>query len=216
MAGIDRKKLRDAYEDEAIHPLGHKWIELETGLIGQDHHIRWSLIEYLLGIHLVPNDLILDLGCWNAGQTVNYAKLASVIGLDISSGKLKQAKSGAPHIQYIQADWDHIPLRNGSVDWCVWDEGPEHAIDPDLVLSQIADVVRKGIILGMPLAPDLAPELTYKYLRGEIQQWSGGHLHEFDEGKLRQMMEKHFKVEAIHIVKHRFPGYQWLVGVGVK
>jgi len=217
VAGVDRKKLFDAYENEAEHPLTPPGIELETGIKGQAHNIRYFFMPYLLGMHLKPGDLVLDLGCWNAGQTVNYAKLAEVIGIDISSGKLKQAQRGKhPHIMFIQADWDNLPLRSESVDWCIWDEGPEHAIDPDHVLAQIADIIRKGVILGCPLGPDAAVEITQKYLKGESQPWSGGHLHEFTEETMREFIERHLKVEAIHIVRHGFPGYQWLVGVGLK
>jgi len=213
--GIDRKKLYEAYESEAEHPLGHAWLEVEQGIIGQDHHVRWFFIQYLLGIRLQPKDLILDLGCWNAGQTVKYAQLSDVVGIDISYGKLKQAQAGRhPHIRYIQADWDNLPLKQGSVDWCIWDEGIEHAEDPAKVLVQLSIMIRKGIIVGTPLGPDAAVPLTYKYLKGEIQLWTGGHLHEFTEEKLRQLMEKYFKVETVHTVKHSFPGYQWLVGIG--
>lgn len=216
MEGIDRKKLHEAYEQEA-NPLGHTWAELETGIIGQDHNIRYPFIQYILGIHLQPKDLVLDLGCWNTGQTVNYAKLAEIIGMDLSFGKLKQAQeSKHPNIRILQGDWDNIPLRPSSVDWCVWDEGPEHAIDPDKVLAQLSTIVKNGVIIGTPLGPDAAVPLTYKYLKGEAQLWTGGHLHEFTEETMRKMLEKHFKVEAIHQINHNFPGYQWLVGVGLK
>ena len=210
----DRKKLYEAYEGEADHPLC-PMPEPKTVLRGQGHHIRWFFIQYVLGIHLEPGDLVLDLGCWNAGQTVNYAKLAEVIGIDISSGKLRQASKHL-NISFVQGDWNNIPLKREGVDWCIWDEGPEHAVDPTHVLSEIAYVVRKGAILGMPRAPDRAVALTHKYLRGESRQWSGGHLHEFTEEKLKNLIEKHFHVEAIYTIKHNFPGYQWLVGVGLK
>ncbi len=211
---IDRRKLYEAYEGEAAHPLVSSQ-EIETGIVGQSHQIRWFFIQYLLGIHLEPGDLVLDLGCWNAGQTVNYAKLAEVIGIDISSGKLRQAGKH-PHISFIQGDWNNIPLKREGVDWCIWDEGPEHAVDPDHVLSEIAYVIRKGAILGMPQAPDHAPKFTFKYLRGESHQWSGGHLHEFTEEKLKKLIERHLRLEVVYTIKHNFPGYQWLVGVGLK
>ena len=214
MTFVDRKKLYDAYEWEADHPLVSLH-EPETDITGQSHHIRWFFIQHVLGIHLDPGDLILDLGCWNAGQTVNYAKLAEVIGVEISFGKLRQAGKH-PHIRFVQGDWDHLPLKRESVDWCIWDEGPEHAVNPDHVLNEIAYVIRKGVILGTPLAPDGAVALTYKYLRGETQQWSGGHLHEFTKEIITDLISKHFEVETVYTLKHRFPGYTWLVGVGVK
>lgn len=216
MTVIDRKKLYEAYEGEATHPLVPS-PELETGIAGQSHQIRWFFMSYVLGIHLEPGDLVLDLGCWNAGQTVNYAKMAEVIGIDISSGKLRQAQSRRhPDMSFIQCDWNNIPLKCESVDWCIWDEGPEHAVVPNRVLKEIAYVVRKGAVFGMPLAPDHAPNLTHKYLQGESEQWSGGHLHEFTEGRLKRLIERHLRFEATYTIKHSFPGYQWLVGVGLK
>ncbi len=109
-----------------------------------------------------------------------------------------------------------MPLNYECVDWCIWDEGPEHAIKPEAVLQQIAYVTKKGTILSVPMAPDYAVQLTYKYLSGKSTIWSGGHLQEYTEDTLRQLIEKYFKVEALYTIPHNFPGYTWLVAVGVK
>ena len=172
-------------------------------------------MEYILGVHLEPSDIILDVGCWNGGQTQRYAKYCECIGLELSQLKLKNRVRN-PHMQYLRGDWNHIPLTHQCVDWCVWDEGPEHAIEPEVVLREIAYVAKKGAVLTVPMAPDAAIRLTHKFLKGESSIWSGGHLHEFTEETLRNLIEKHFKVETLYTLTHKFPGYTWLVGIGVK
>lgn len=76
-------------------------------------------------IELSNNDNVLDIGCGSGRCTVPIAhKVNSVIGIDISSGMLKQARKKAikegniSRIDYIQADAENLPFKTGLFDYC--------------------------------------------------------------------------------------------------
>lgn len=112
--------------------------------------ISIDLIEEFLS-YLPKNSIILDAGC-AAGRDskVFFDKGYQAIGVDISENLIKIAKKKYPKIQFVQADFRHLPLKNESIDG-VWAHASllhfETKKDVFLALKEFYRVLKKdGII----------------------------------------------------------------------
>lgn len=92
---------------------------------------------------------VLEVGCGTAHftkwlQTEGY----QCVGLDISSGMLKEAKRLWGQGSLIRGDGLHLPLPDKSVDLTVFITSLEFIPDAAAALSEATRVARQGILLG--------------------------------------------------------------------
>jgi len=98
------------------------------------------LSEILLG----RNSIILDIGCGTANNTllVSQTTHARVVGIDLSSGMLHEAKKKAPEIHLARASANHLPFGNVTFDLVFMTEVLHHLADIAPVISEAFRVLR--------------------------------------------------------------------------
>jgi ubiquinone/menaquinone biosynthesis C-methylase UbiE len=98
------------------------------------------LREVLLG----RNSIILDIGCGTANNTLLVSRTthARVVGIDLSSGMVHEAKKKAPEIHLAHASANHLPFRNMTFDLAFMTEVLHHLADVPPVISETFRVLR--------------------------------------------------------------------------
>jgi ubiquinone/menaquinone biosynthesis C-methylase UbiE len=109
---------------------------------------------------------ILDVGCGTGAITFDIAQITEgeVIGVDIDSEKLKDAKkalSDVPNILLIEADATNLPFENDSFDLVVFTLVIMHIKDQQIALNEMARVTKRGGIVLATLEPDYATLIHY-------------------------------------------------------
>lgn len=110
----------------------------------------WPAVERFIRTH--EGDTALDLGCGNGRHAeLLAARVASVIGLDLSRGQLEQARTRARdrdfELDLLQGEVTELPIRSGCVDIAVYIATIHH-------LSSVGLRRRSLDELGRVLAPN--------------------------------------------------------------
>jgi ubiquinone/menaquinone biosynthesis C-methylase UbiE len=138
--------LRKYYEWEAECGDGTALMyEAGPPLERYEHHQRRRAVLKLLGVS--EGERILEIGC---GEGHYLAKMAergcgSLVGLDLSPGKLKMARSRLLPKEFgpIAADAESLPFKDGSFHWVLCTETIEHLLAPGKALKEIRRVLTR-------------------------------------------------------------------------
>src|SRR5215471_673781 len=111
---------------------------------------------------------ILDIGCGTGYQLVANRAIvpqAQCVGLDRSLGMLRQARSKAPDIAWVQADGAALPFQNQSFDFVTCQYALHHIQDKADMLRAVFRVLRhRGRLVLHNLCPqECADWLYYAY-----------------------------------------------------
>lgn len=109
---------------------------------------------------------ILDAGCGTGAITYDIAQITEgeVIGLDIDSEKLKEAKkalSDVPNIILMEGDATNLPFESETFDLVVFNLVIMHIKDQQKALDEMARVTIRGGIVLATLEPDYASLINY-------------------------------------------------------
>ncbi|WP_458413192.1 class I SAM-dependent methyltransferase [Schinkia sp. CFF1] len=129
-------KSADTYDEWCQTTLGHFVDQLEKDLL----------------INLAQpkaSEVALDLGCGTGIYSLELAKYGlDVIGIDISSKMIKQARnkaSDAKHkITFLEGDFHHLPFEDEHFDLVFTNITIEFATKPKLVICEAMRVLKKG------------------------------------------------------------------------
>jgi len=207
---MSSRMLFEHYQIEGI-----KKHQFKTEIKHPFHRKRYAVLIYLLKSVLGKGEgLMLDIGCaegYLMHWLHNYVKMA--VGIDISIPKIKRAIKEVkdPNVNFIVASFDNLPFRPNSFDTILWSEGPEHATEPEIVLNQLACLLRRnGILITSTMG--LKPPLYYRLFRQligvydkEIQDWEKwGHITIFTPESFRKLISKFFKIEEVIFLRPPF------------
>jgi len=170
--------------------LGFSWVETERA----DYFKRW----------IGQGKKVLDIGCRDGTLTKHYFVGNEVFGVDIDLNALKYCKERYP-FSILCADVNNeLPFSGGFFDIVVLAEVLEHTIFPELVISEVDRVLKKGglFIGSTPNAFRLKNRI--KFLLGEDFEVDKTHLHHFSLKGLRKLLEKNFYDVMLLPVASRF------------
>ncbi len=107
---------------------------------GDPEMMHQILSEVLLG----RNSIILDIGCGTANNTLLVSRTthARVVGIDLSSGMLHEAKNKAPEIHLARASANHLAFENRTFDLVFMTEVLHHLADVPPVISETFRVLQ--------------------------------------------------------------------------
>lgn len=118
-----------------------------TGTEGQSFHNliagfddRFGKVLEEIKFIIKPNSLILDIGC-GEGKIWKEFRNYKIYGVDNAKENLKKAKK---FLKPILSDATKLPFKKNTFDLVVASEIFEHVFYPDLVLSEIDRVLKKG------------------------------------------------------------------------
>lgn len=154
--------------------------ELEKGRVRQafdhaasryDEHarlqrvVREEMLSRLEWVKFSP-EVVVDLGCGTGGALRGLRKRfprARLIGMDISSGMLEEARRHQPWLRkprLVCADMERLPLRDASVDLLFSSLTLQWSNTPEQVFQEARRVLRPGgLFLFSTLGPDTLHEL---------------------------------------------------------
>jgi ubiquinone/menaquinone biosynthesis C-methylase UbiE len=113
-----------------------------------------ALLEFLPDI---TGQSGIDLGCGEGRNSRLIApRCVSMVGLDISSTFLRHARAAAPHIPYVLASAQQVPLPNESFDFAVASLSLMDMPRPDVALTEACRILRPGGFLQFSITQSAA------------------------------------------------------------
>ena len=115
---------------------------------------------------------VLELGCGAARWSASLATIgARPIGLDVSHRQLEHARAmmqrAGVAFPLIEADAEHVPLSDGSIDVIFCDHGAFSVADPMRVMPECARLLRDGGLLAFCHVSPIA-DLAYDSRTGRV------------------------------------------------
>ncbi len=131
---------------------------------------------------------VLDAGCGDGYQCQHLARrYPHVVGADIAVPRLQFARQRSPSIPFLAMEIMRPPFRPKVFDLVTLVEVLEHMPDPPAVLRNVATLSRRYVLVTVPYKQRPQTALCPHCLRTFPLD---GHLHEFDEPRLRAVLDQ--------------------------
>ncbi|MFB6087537.1 MAG: class I SAM-dependent methyltransferase [Haloarculaceae archaeon] len=111
---------------------------------------HWHTAKHALArMPVEAGDVVLDLGCgsgYAARALQETADAARAYGVDASPQMARNAReyTDDPDVAFLNADFEHLPFAEDSIDHCWSMEAFFYALDPHAVLEELHRVLRPG------------------------------------------------------------------------
>jgi SAM-dependent methyltransferase len=164
---------------------------------------------------------VLDLGCGSGRHTVEACRWpCRVVGVDLSRQDLRvarymladlQRRKIAPgHADFVIADAEHLPFRDGAFDKVVCTEVLEHIPDDRAGVRELVRVLRPGGDIAVSV-PSHGPEVVFWTISWEYWHSPGGHVRIYQPGEMWRTLEEHGLQLWLQRRRHSFQTLYWFV-----
>ena len=151
-------------------------------------------LRYLLEDLARVRGRVLDVGC-GAGQVAKAVKRErpdlGVLGCDVSQAAIAAASASPEGVDFRLAKAERLPFGDGELDFVWIFDVLEHVDDPDVVLREVARVLKpKGgfhIVLPLEGQPGTLYRLVGAGTRWTAKMRHGGHIQTFSANRFRAM-----------------------------
>ncbi|HVH63692.1 MAG TPA: class I SAM-dependent methyltransferase, partial [Candidatus Dormibacteraeota bacterium] len=151
-------------------------------------------LRYLLDDLEFVRGRVLDVGC-GGGQVAKAVKRAredlDVIGCDVSRSALAAARAEPQGVEFREAQAEHLPFAGGELDFVWIFDVLEHVDAPELVLSEVARVLKPGGGFHIVLPLEGQPRTLYSLIgcgtRWKAKERHGGHIQIFSADRFAKM-----------------------------
>lgn len=151
-------------------------------------------VDFRRHLHIQPRENILDVGCGNGRHTIEACLWpCRAVGLDLSYEDLRRARymladlqrrgKASGHADFVVADAQHLPFRNGTFDKVICTETLEHVPDDRLAIRELHRVLRAGGDIAISV-PNYWPEVLFWTLSWEYWHTPGGHVRIYKPGEM--------------------------------
>ena len=128
------------------------WMAGDFGVIAKT--IDGGAEEFIHRLGIPAGTIVLDVACGTGNQSIPLARSGCVVtGVDISTHLLEQARERANaeglKIQFDEGDAEALPYADGTFEAVVSMFGAMFAPRPEVMISEVARVLRPGGQLGM-------------------------------------------------------------------
>jgi SAM-dependent methyltransferase len=160
----DHPDGRDATDQAEATRLNRRFWERDARRYQRDHSPTLEATPWCWGTWRIPetglgalgdvrDKVVVELGC-GGGQWAGplTAAGARVIGVDLSLGQLRHARTIAPRTPFVQASGDRVPLRDGVADVVMSDHGAATFLRLHQWLPEAARLLRPGGRLAVCIA----------------------------------------------------------------
>lgn len=182
---LELDQIQDFYERcYAPSPDGEKWGRWRAlGAVTKAEHV----VRLLEEAHIAGVDTVAEIGCGDGSVLEELARRAigvSRVGMDISSSAVAIAagRSGVTDAQRF--DGSRIPAEDAAFDLVIATHVLEHVPEPDALVSELARVTRRALVVEVPLEQNLSARRPAARAASE----AAGHLHRFDRSRIRRMI----------------------------
>lgn len=189
-------------------------------------------IDFRRHLRLEPGDRLLDLGSGNGRHTIEACRWpVRVVSVDVDLDELRRAryflrapegspafdhyftqrKAGIPGwADFVLADAQHLPFRDGAFDKVICTEVLEHIPDDKLGIRELYRVARPGAAVAVSV-PRHGPERVFWTLSWEYWHTPGGHVRVYRPGEMaRYLREQGFELWATRY-RHAFQSIYWFL-----
>ncbi len=189
-------------------------------------------IDFRRHLNLLQGDLVLDLGSGNGRHTIEACRWpCRVVSVDVDAEELRRSryflrapKGASPYQRYtnfrrdgvpgwadfIVADAEHLPFRNGTFDKVICAEVLEHISDDRQGIEELHRVAKPGAGLAVSV-PRYGPERVFWRLSWEYWHTPGGHVRMYRPGELAECLrEQGFELGAVRY-RHAFQTVYWFL-----
>lgn len=158
----------------------------------------WELAQKQLSL-IGENKFILDIGCNEGELTKIISKKNKVIGMELSEGAVKKAKTKG--LEVIKGDVYKIPFKDNYFDLVHFSEVIEHILDTDKALMEIHRVLKpKGrLIMTTPNFCSFRDRILVLF--GHLQSYAQHeeHVRIFNKERLSKHLKKNkFKIKKVY------------------
>ena len=164
---------------------------------------------------------MLDLGCGSGRHTVEACRWpCRAVGVDLSRQDLRvarymladlQRRRIAPgHADFIIADAEHLPFRDGAFDKVMCSEVLEHIADDLAGVRELVRVQRPGGEMAVSV-PTYWPEALFWSISWEYWHTPGGHIRMYRPGEMRRILAEHGLRLHTERRRHSFQTLYWFV-----
>ena len=158
---------------------------------------------------------ILDIGCGEGVLTLRWAQElapAKVVGLDLPDPKLEAewAQRRRDNLEFRSGEAESLPFADGEYDLLAAIETLEHVGDPERVLTEMARVASRHLLVSVPREPLWR---ALNIARGAYLKDLGntpGHLNHWSKRGLYSLLARHGEVLEL---RTPFPWTMALVGI---
>ncbi len=179
-------------------PVGNTF-DKETSGNAVERRLVGGFTSALLDLLPTTPATVLEVGC---GEGVQLRKVADalpphrLVGFDLPSPSLASRWEGLD-AGMVSGSADALPFPNDSFDLVLALEMLEHVPDPDRVLSEIARVARKAVVLSVPWEPvwRIGNMARGRYLRDLGN--TPGHIQHFSRARFTRLVDRHLDVVAV-------------------
>jgi SAM-dependent methyltransferase len=200
--------LRDAPPPPANDPLDPFRVGLHDAELNGWYNKATG--ELMHGCPIGPEDVVLDVGCGDAGAMAFCANrgahviLADVDGAKIAKAAERLAHSPARKVQFFETDCDPLPLPDATATRVVCTEVLEHVDDPTAFMAELVRVGRPGAIYLLSV-PDPAPEGLQQHLAPAVYFQKPNHIRIFEREEFAELVRK----AGLTVEQRYYQGYFW-------
>jgi SAM-dependent methyltransferase len=122
-----------------------------------------------------------------------------------------QRRQVAPgHADFVVADAEHLPFRDGAFDKVMCAEVLEHIADDLAGVRELVRVLRPGGDIAVSV-PSYWPEVVFWTISWEYWHTPGGHIRIYQPGEVRRTLEEHGLRLRTKRRRHSFQTLYWFV-----
>jgi ubiquinone/menaquinone biosynthesis C-methylase UbiE len=143
---------------------------------------------------------VLDVGCGNGRHTAEICRWGCrAVGVDVSVQELKMAKyvlgrstSGDEEVgrgDFLAADAENLPFKDGVFDRIVCTEVLEHIQDDRAGIKELVRVLKPGGLMAVSV-PNYLPEVLFWTISWGYWHSPGGHIRIYNPGVMAQMLRE--------------------------
>jgi ubiquinone/menaquinone biosynthesis C-methylase UbiE len=189
-------------------------------------------IDFRRHLRLEPGDWLLDLGSGNGRHTIEACRWpCRVVSVDVDPDELRKARyflraprGASPYQRFVRqeregvpgwadfvvADAQHLPFRDGAFDKVMCTEVLEHIPDDKEGISELYRVAKPGSDVAVSV-PHYWPERAFWTLSWEYWHTPGGHVRTYRPGEMaRYLREQGFELRATRY-RHAFQSVYWFL-----
>jgi ubiquinone/menaquinone biosynthesis C-methylase UbiE len=167
---------------------------------------------------------VLDVGCGTGRHTAEICRWdCRSVAVDLSIDDLKMAKyvvaykrwghEAVGHADFVAADAEHLPFKDGAFDKIVCTEVLEHIPDDKAGIRELVRVLRPGALLAVSV-PNYVPEVVFWTISWGYWHSPGGHIRIYQPGEMeRALQESGLDVYAQRL-RHTIQTIYWFLRCG--